>query len=178
MIRHTGVIHPQDHLCHRYHSKVPPPPRANCRLHRAAVLAHEPRGHRSLLGPEGPTVRNRTVRNRISGRISPSTCARRWIGHQKLNSAAIMREIMAGMWDFPCFGPARAHLSRSNRAPIAGDHNAGNTDTSGRTAVACRIVEQPAVPTSSLTRSRVQSPCWFPDLTFERSTAAREPAQG
>jgi hypothetical protein len=28
---------------------VPPPPRANCRLQRAAVLAHESRGHRSLL---------------------------------------------------------------------------------------------------------------------------------
>ena len=30
----------------------------------------------------------------------------------------------------------------------------------------------------SLTRSRFQSPCWFLDLTFERSTAAREPAPG
>jgi hypothetical protein len=79
------------------------------------------RGH-VLLGSEGPTMRNRTVRNRIFSQISPPTCTRQWIGHQKLNSAAIMREIMAGMWDFPCFGPARAHLSRSKRAPIAGGH--------------------------------------------------------
>jgi hypothetical protein len=110
-------------------------------------------------GSEGPTVRNRTVRNRIFSQISPSTCARRWIGHQKLNSAAIMREIMAGMWDFPCFGPARAHLSRSKRAPIAGGHNAGNTGAGGGAAVAGRISGHSAVPTSSLTGSRFQSPC-------------------
>jgi hypothetical protein len=48
-------------------------------------------------GSEGPTVRDRTVRNRIFSQISPSACARRWIGHQKLNSAATLREIMAGM---------------------------------------------------------------------------------
>jgi hypothetical protein len=52
---------------------------------------------RFVHGPEGPTVRNRTVRNRNFSQISPLTCARRWIGHQRLNSAAIMREIMAGM---------------------------------------------------------------------------------
>jgi hypothetical protein len=129
-------------------------------------------------GSEGPTVRNRTVRNRIFSQISSSTCARRWIGHQKLNSAAIMREIMAGMWDFPCFGPARAHLSRSKRAPIAGGHNAGNTDAGSEAALACRVPEQPAVRTLSLTGSRFQSPCWLLDLTFERSTAAREPVPG
>jgi hypothetical protein len=108
---------------------------------------HERSWRHDLLGSEGPTVRNRTVRNRIFSQISPSTCARRWIGHQKLNSAAIMREIMAGMWDFPCFGPVSIHLSRNKRAPIAGGHNAGNTDASGGAAVACRVREQPAVPT-------------------------------
>src|SRR4051812_15536443 len=92
-----------------------------------------------FVGSEGPTVRNRTVRNRIFGQISPSACARRWIGHQKLNSAATLREIMAGMSDFPCFGLARAHLSRIKRAPIAGGHNAGNTDASGGAAVARRV---------------------------------------
>ena len=54
-----------------------------------------------------------------------------------------MREIMAGMWDFSRFGPARAHLSRSKRAPIAGGHNAGNTDAGGRAAVACQILRHP-----------------------------------
>ena len=82
---------------------------------------------------------------------------------------------MAGKLDFPCFGPARGHLSRSKRALIAGGHNAGNIGAGGGAAVVGRILEQPAVPTSSLTRSRVQSPCWFPDLTFERSTTAQEP---
>jgi hypothetical protein len=102
-------------------------PRSLQALHRYYRMIRPLHAHRyfppscfALIGSKGPTVRNRTVRNRILSRISPSTCARRWIGHQKLNSAAIMREIMAGMWDFPCFGPARAHLSRSKRAPIAG----------------------------------------------------------
>src|SRR3954468_24330665 len=112
----------------------------------------------AVLGAEGPTVRDRTVRNRIFSQISPSACVRRWIGHQKLNSAALMREIMAGMWDFPCFGPARVHLSRIKRVPIARGHNAGNTDAVGGATVPCRIPEQPAVRTSNLTRSRFQSP--------------------
>src|SRR3954462_15885510 len=58
-----------------------------------------------------------------------------------------MREIMAGKWEFPCFGPARAYLSRSKRAPIAGGHNAGNTDAGGEAALACQVPEQPAVRT-------------------------------
>ena len=77
---------------------------------------------------------------------------------------------------FPCFGPARAHLSRIKRAPIAGGHSAGNTDAGGEAAVACRVPEQPAVRISSPTRSRFQSLCWFLDLTFERSPAAWESA--
>jgi hypothetical protein len=101
-------------------------------------------------------VRNRTVRSRIFSQISPSTCARRWIGHQKLNSAAIMREIMAGMWDFPCFGSTCAHLSRIKRAPIAGGYNAGNTDVGGGAAVASEFRKQPAVSTSNLMKDRFQ----------------------
>ena len=58
-----------------------------------------------------------------------------------------MREIMAGKWGFPLFGPARAHLSCIKRAQIAGDHSAGNT-----AALACRVPEQPTVRTLSLTR--------------------------
>jgi hypothetical protein len=157
-------------------------PRSLQALHRYYRMIRPLHAHRyfppscfALIGSKGPTVRNRTVRNRILSRISPSTCARRWIGHQKLNSAAIMREIMAGMWDFPCFGPARAHLSRSKRAPIAGGHNAGNTGVGGA-PVAGRISGHSAVPTSSLTGSRFQSPCWFLNLTFECSAAAWEPA--
>jgi hypothetical protein len=88
-----------------------------------------------------------------------------------------MREIMAGMWDFPCFGPARAHLSRIKWAPIAGGHNAGNTDASGGAAVACRVREQPAVPTEPDEKSLPVTVLVL-DLTFERSTAAREPAPG
>jgi hypothetical protein len=53
-----------------------------------------------------------------------------------------MREMMAGKWDFPCFGPVGIHLSRIKRVPIAGGHSAGNTDADGG-AVACRIPEQP-----------------------------------
>jgi hypothetical protein len=94
-----------------------------------------------------------------------------------MNSAALMREIMAGMSDFPCFGPARAHLSRSKRAPIAGGHNAGKTDASGAAALACRVREQPAVPTEPDEKSLPVTVLVL-DLTFERFTAAREPAPG
>jgi hypothetical protein len=159
------------------------PPSSAQTIQPPTVLDALSAGHRctrllaSATGPEGPTVRNRTVRSRIFYQNSPSTCARRWIGHQKLNSAATMREIMAGMWDFPCFGPARAHLSRSKRAPIAGGHNAGNTGVGGA-PVAGRISGHSAVPTSSLTGSRFQSPCWFLNLTLERSVAAWEPVPG
>ena len=77
---------------------------------------------------------------------------------------------MAGMWDFPCFGPARAHLSRSKQAPIAGGHNAGNTDAGGGAAIACRIQKQPApCPRHAERKHQSSHHACALDLTDERS---------
>ena len=48
---------------------------------------------------------------------------------------------------FPVLWSGLPPSFRIKRALIAGGHYAGNTDASGGAAVACRVREQPAVPT-------------------------------
>src|SRR4051812_19368396 len=51
-------------------------PLLKTQVHKALFLLSVP-ARPFRYGAEGPSVRNRTVRNRIFGQISPSTCARR-----------------------------------------------------------------------------------------------------
>jgi hypothetical protein len=65
---------------------------------------------------------------------------------------------MAGMWDFPCFGPARADLSRIEWAPIAGGSHCGKYRRRWRSCGLPNSGAASSTPASCPTEAPFQSP--------------------